>query len=157
MDIDDLAARFQSCTIPKEEWTHSAHLVVGLWHVHRYGADEALMRLRSGIRRLNESHGGVNSATDGYHETITVAYVTLLAQYLVVEPHDLPLSERAALLLASSLAHRTALSAFYSRDTLMSMTARAQWVEPDLAPIDVAAVLGPFPGEVAAGLSSPAQ
>ena len=40
------------------------------------------MRLRSGIRRLNESHGGVNSATDGYHETITAAYVQLLAQYL---------------------------------------------------------------------------
>ena len=156
MDIDDLAARFQSCTIPKEEWTHSAHLVVGLWHVHRYGADEALMRLRSGIRRLNESHGGVNSATDGYHETITVAYVTLLTQYLAVEPRDLPLAERVAL-LAGPLAHRTALSAFYSRATLMSITARAQWVEPDLAPIDVAAVLAPFPGEFASRLSSSAR
>ena len=157
MDIDDVAARFQSCTVSKTEWTHATHLVVGLWHVHEYGPDEALARLRRGIRRLNESHGGVNSATDGYHETITAAYVILLAQYLEVGPRELTLAEQAALLLVSPLAHRTALSAFYSSDHLMSVTARAQWVEPDLAPLDVAALLGPFLGEVASGLSSSAQ
>ena len=62
MDINDLGARFEACAIRKDEWTHAAHLVVGLWHVHRYGADDALARLRAGIRRLNENHGGVNSA-----------------------------------------------------------------------------------------------
>jgi hypothetical protein len=157
MDIDDLAARFQSCTIPKTEWTHAAHLTVGLWHVHEYGPDDALARLRRGIRRLNESHGGVNTATDGYHETITAAYVILLAQYLEVGPRELTLGDQAALLLASPFAHRTALSAFYSRDRLMSVTARAEWVEPDVAPLDVAAVLGPFLGEVASALSSSGQ
>ena len=86
--IDELAARFEACAIPAAEWTHEAHLIVGLWHVDRYGADEALVRLRSGIRRLNESQGGVNSATDGYHETITAAYVQLLAQYLDICPDD---------------------------------------------------------------------
>ena len=40
--VDDFAARFQSCAIPESAWTHSAHLVVGLWHVHRYGAEGAL-------------------------------------------------------------------------------------------------------------------
>jgi hypothetical protein len=157
MDIDDLAARFQSCTLPKHEWTHAAHLRVGLWHVHRHGADEALTRLRTGIRRLNESHGGVNSATDGYHETITVAYVTLLAQYLQIGPRELSLPERAERLLASPLAHTAALSAFYSRDTLMSITARARWVEPDIAPLRLAAVLDPVRSEAVSGLSSPAH
>ena len=71
--LDDLAGRFQGCAVPAKEWTHAAHLVVGLWHVHRYGAMDALVRLRAGIRRLNESHGGVNSNTNGYHETITAA------------------------------------------------------------------------------------
>ena len=102
--IDELAARFEACAIPAAEWTHEAHLIVGLWHVDRYGADEALVRLRSGIRGLNESQGGVNSATDGYHETITAAYVQLLAQYLDMCPDDLSLVDRTARLLECPLA-----------------------------------------------------
>jgi hypothetical protein len=136
--IDELAARFEACTIPAAEWTHEAHLIVGLWHIDRYGADEALVRLRSGIRRLNESQGGVNSATDGYHETITAAYVQLLAQYLASCPDDLHLGDRVARFLTSPLAAKRALSAFYSTELLLSTTARACWVEPDLAPITAA-------------------
>ena len=131
--VDDLGARFQTCTITKREWTHEAHLTVGLWHVHRYGADEAMRRLRAGIRRLNESHGGVNSDTDGYHETITAAYVQLLAGYL--DASDRPLGEAVAALLRSPLVAKTVLFRFYSRERLMSTAARAAWVEPDLAPI----------------------
>jgi energy-coupling factor transporter ATP-binding protein EcfA2 len=139
--IDDLGARFEACAIPAKEWTHAAHLVVGLWHVHRYGSEDALLRLRSGIRRLNESHGGVNSATDGYHETITAVYVQLLAQYLESGSADMPLSMRAVRLLGSPLAAKDALFTFYSRERLMSTTARAGWVEPDRGPLSAATVL----------------
>jgi hypothetical protein len=139
--IDELAARFDACTIPAAEWTHEAHLIVGLWHIDRFGADAALVRLRSGIRRLNESQGGVNSATDGYHETITAAYVQLLAQYLASCPDDLSLGDRVERFLTSPLAGKRALSAFYSTERLLSTTARAGWVEPDLAPLSAAAVI----------------
>jgi hypothetical protein len=138
VNVDDLAARFQSCTLAKTEWTHQAHLVVGLWHVHRYGAEEALTRLRGGIKRLNESLGGVNTTTNGYHETITVAYVTLLAQYLEYGPPDLTLADRVVQLLESPLADRNALFTFYSRERLMSVPARMGQVEPDLAPLTCA-------------------
>ena len=138
--LDDLGARFEACTIPAKEWTHAAHLVVGLWHVHRYGADEALLRLRSGIRRLNESHGGVNSATDGYHETITAGYVQLIAQYLESGPEMAP-GIRAMKLLASPLAAKEVLFTFYSRERLLSTDARAAWVEPDRGPVHIDAVL----------------
>jgi len=58
-DLDDFAARFQACTLAEKEWTHAAHLVVGLWHVDRFGPEEALRRLRSGINttRLRLGHG----------------------------------------------------------------------------------------------------
>lgn len=135
--LDDLAARFEACRIPANEWTHAAHLVVGLWHVQRYGRDDALVRLRSGIRRLNESHGSVNSATGGYHETITAAYVQLLAQYLESIHTDMPLDMRALHLLASPLAAKDVLLPFYSRERLMSTTARAGWIDPDLAPVSL--------------------
>jgi hypothetical protein len=134
-DPEALAARFSALTLPKEEWTHAAHLTVGAWHVHTYGPEDALARLRDGIRRLNESHGSVNTPTSGYHETITAAYVTLLAAYLDAGPPELPLAARVARLLASPLAERDMLLTFYSRDRLLSVEARARWVEPDLAPL----------------------
>jgi adenylate kinase family enzyme len=139
--LDGLGARFEACAIPAKEWTHAAHLVVGLWHVHRYGADGALLRLRTGIRRLNESHGGVNSEANGYHETITVVYVQLLAQYLESSQSDMSLDMRAIELLGGPLAARDMLFTFYSRERLMSTTARLGWVEPDRAPVNVTGVL----------------
>jgi adenylate kinase family enzyme len=139
--LDDLGGRFESREIPAKEWTHAAHMVVGLWHVHRYGADDALVRLRSGIRRLNESHGGVNSATNGYHETITAAYVQLLAQYLALGSTDMSLGMQSIGLLGSPLANREVLFTFYTRERLLSTAARAGWLEPDLGPVNLGDVL----------------
>ena len=92
------------------------------------------------VRRLNESHGGVNTDTRGYHETITVAYVRLLAQFLDRGP-AMPLPDRVALLLDSPLAAKRMLLSFYSTDRLMSTDARARWMEPDLAPLAISTVL----------------
>ena len=142
IDVEDLAARFSVQSIAKDEWTHAAHLIVGAWHVERYGAGEALVKMRDGIRRLNVSIGGANTPTSGYHETITVAYVTLLAAYLDACPPDLPLAACVTRLLASPLAGRDMLLTFYSRERLFSTDARARWVEPDLAPLSVVKVLG---------------
>ncbi len=132
-DIDELARRFSACTLPKAEWTHDAHLLVGLWHVARYGADAALARLRDGIRRLNDAHGTPNTASSGYHETITRAYVTLLAACLARCPHRLSLSDAAESLAVSDLADRDVLLRYYSRERLFSTEARVAWLEPDRA------------------------
>ena len=80
-ELDDLVRRFNACAVPRTEWTHQAHLAVGLWHVSQYKRKDALQRLRAGITRLNESNGVVNSATGGYHETVTRAYVALLSDF----------------------------------------------------------------------------
>jgi hypothetical protein len=130
-----LAERFAALTLPKEEWTHVAHLAVGAWYVDRHGAEDALPRLRDGIRRLNVSIGGANTPTSGYHETITAAYVTLIAAFLDACPPELPLAARVDRLLASRLAGRDILFLFYSRERLLSTDARARWVEPDLGPL----------------------
>lgn len=133
--VDDLAARFRAALVPHAEWTHRAHLTVGAWHVRHHGADAALAMLRAGIRALNDAHGTPNSTTRGYHETITRAYVTLLAEALAAFSEPTPLAERVAGILAGPLAERDVLFRFWSRDRLMAPAARAAWVEPDLAPL----------------------
>jgi len=140
-DLERLVARFVSCTLPKAEWTHQAHLRVGAWHVERYGADEALARLRTGIRLLNDAHGTINSATSGYHETVTRAYVRLLAAFLETCPAGMPVEERIARLVRSPLADKNVLFTFYSQTTLMSARARAAWTEPDLSPLSLGSIL----------------
>jgi hypothetical protein len=132
-DLDSLVGRFLCCTLPKAEWTHQAHLAVGAWHVDRYGPDEALRGLREGIRALNDSHGTVNSDTSGYHETITRAYVRLIAGAFAGAPGTLPI--RVARIVGGPEGERDALLRYYARETLMSARARAEWVEPDLNPL----------------------
>lgn len=134
VELEDLVRRFSDRTLTKPEWTHAAHLAVGLWHVSRYAPAEALARLRTAISQLNESHGTANTATGGYHETVTRAYVQLLAEF-AARHSDKTIAERVALLLEHPLADRHALLRFYSRACLDSVEARLGWVEPDLKPL----------------------
>jgi hypothetical protein len=133
--LDALAARFAAAAIPATEWTHETHVTVGAWHVARFGADAAMDRLRAGIRRLNAANGTIDSDTRGYHETITRAYVRLLAAFLRARPPDEALAASVAVLLASPIAARDVLTRHYSKALLFSVEARRGWVEPDLEPL----------------------
>jgi hypothetical protein len=134
LELEDLVRRFNNVAVTRAEWTHAAHLAVGLWHVSRFGRDEALVRLRTAITRLNEANGVVNSATGGYHETITRAYVQVLADFAARHAGRTP-AECVTALLASPLADREALLWFYTRERLDSVEARLGWVEPDVMPL----------------------
>lgn len=129
-ELERLVSRFRATTLPKTEWTHAAHLVVGTWHVDLMGPEAARDHLRGAIQRLNDSHGTINSDTSGYHETVTHGYAVLIAQFLVVTPGSLV--EKIRTLLASPLAARDALFHFYSRDRLLGVEARRGLVPPDL-------------------------
>jgi 4-hydroxy-tetrahydrodipicolinate synthase len=130
-DLARLAARFTAREVPAAEWTHTAHLMTGAWHVFHLGPDRALPAMRDGIRRLNQTHGTPETPTRGYHETITRAYVELLGSFLGRFSQQTPLATRVAALLAHPLAARDALLGFYARERLMSAEARAAWLEPD--------------------------
>ena len=132
--LDAFVVRFGDRTLPKSEWTHAAHLSIGAWHVHRYGVEGAIERLRRGIRALNDSHGTANTDSSGYHETITCAYAYLIAEFLS-EQREGTLVQRVGALLVSPLAHKNALLEYYSRELLMSVAARRQWNGPDLKPL----------------------
>jgi hypothetical protein len=133
--IHEIAGRFTAAAITAAEWTHHTHLLVGAWHVARFGAEAALARLRDGIRALNAAHGTVDSDTRGYHETITRVYVRLLDGFLRGRPAGEPLDESVAAILAGPLASRDVVLRHYSRDRLFSVAARRGWVEPDLEPL----------------------
>lgn len=135
--------KFFSCTLPKQEWTHEAHLRVGLWHLLRYSPSEFLVRLRQSIKRYNVACGIENTDSQGYHETITRFYVLLIARFIetniqsvnkiVITPsNEIVNIDLLANELIKSYGDKSLIFKYYSRDRLMSKTARLEWVEPDL-------------------------
>jgi len=71
-NLEDFVRAFENATIPKSQWDHRAHIVVAAYYAEQYGLASTLEKLRTGISVLNSKHGIDNTATSGYHETITV-------------------------------------------------------------------------------------
>src|SRR5262245_42760880 len=59
--ILDLVNGFRERTLPKEQWTHEAHLVTALWYHVNHSPEESICYLRSGIISYNLSVGGQNT------------------------------------------------------------------------------------------------
>ena len=131
---EQTAQSFCACTLPKQEWTHHAHLRVGLWHVMHHSAEEALALLRARIRALNESHGVANTETAGYHESITRFYVWQIAAFLDASDRTRPIDELAGQLILR-YGDKALPLRYWTKDRLMTVEARLGWVEPDLAPL----------------------
>jgi hypothetical protein len=127
--IADLVRGFEDTTLPKEQWTHAAHVRTALLYVVTYGEAEASARMRTNIQRYNAAVGSDASA---YHETITIAWVALIARFVDARA-GIAYDDLARELVDGCDKH--ILLRFYAKDTLMSADARARWVAPDLAPI----------------------
>jgi len=122
---------FLARTLPKPEWTHEAHIGTTSWIILER-PDIVLERdLPDLIRRYNESVGGVNSDTEGYHETITQLFIRTLRGALA-GGEGRPLAERVNAVLLSPEGRRDWPLRFYSRERLFSTEARQGWAEPDL-------------------------
>jgi hypothetical protein len=133
--ISRLAAAFYERTLPKELWTHHAHLRVGLWTLLRFPPSESLVRLRNGIRLYNEACGGVNSDTAGYHESITRFYVWRIDRFLGDADRTRPAADLAEELIRLH-GDKNLPFEFWTKERLMSKEARLDWVEPDLRPLE---------------------
>ena len=130
-DVLALVRGFDDCTLPREEWTHAAHLTVALWHLLQYDWPEAVARVRLGIQRYNAAHGIRTTPTGGYHETLTLFWMRRVRSFLEEGRNE----ARSLVALANDLADsadRNLPLEYYTRERLFSAEARAAWVEPDL-------------------------
>ncbi|MFA5965545.1 MAG: hypothetical protein WC804_16140 [Sphingomonas sp.] len=125
-------------TLPRAEWTHEAHLGATLWLIRDRHDIDVDAEIATIISRYNESVGGVNDATQGYHDSITRAFVAGIRAHLASRPPAEPLVDAANALLASPAGQRDWPLRFYSRALLNSAAARLAFVPPDLAPFPTA-------------------
>jgi hypothetical protein len=133
-EITAFVAAFEAGTLPKDRWTHGAHVLTGAWYVHELGEAAATDRMRLCVSRYNEAVGGKNTATSGYHETVTVFWIKVLAadraQWAGMER-----AEFAWHCVETLAPVRNLLAQFYSYDVVGSTEARREWREPDLRAI----------------------
>jgi hypothetical protein len=124
-------------SLPRVDWTHEAHLAATLWLVRDRRDIDVDARIAETISRYNESVGGINDDTQGYHDTITRAFLAGIRLHLADRPAGEPLVEAVNALLASPMGKRGWPLRFYSRELLFSVAARRNFVPPDLAPLPV--------------------
>jgi hypothetical protein len=132
MDDARLWEAFSTATLPEAEWTHRAHLRVAWLFLKRHPIDDAHVLLRVGIIRLNAFHGLVETTSRGYHETLTRAWLALVASYM--SRVEAPSSEKFLDAVGHELG-KDAVSAHYTKERITSVRARALFVEPDRAPL----------------------
>lgn len=132
--IRSIGERMLGRTLPKVEWTHEAHLSTCAWIILERPDIAPERDLPDLIRRYNESVGGVNDETQGYHETITQVSIKAVRASLA-RSEGRALVERVNALLEAPEGRRDWPLRFYSRERLFSKEARLGWMEPDLKTI----------------------
>ena len=83
MSDDEFLEAFERCTLVKSDWTHAAHVRMAWLYMSRNDFDEALRCIRQGIRRLN---GHFGTASEKYHDTMTIAYSALIRERIERDP-----------------------------------------------------------------------
>ena len=116
--------KFEAGQIDPEHFGHAAHVYVAWLYVNRYGADAALPRFDSALRRLTERLG----VPDKYHATITGFLLTLIAQRVGDNDTWSEFRTNNADLILDC---RSVLSIYYSDSCLNSSAARRQFLQPD--------------------------
>jgi hypothetical protein len=132
MDDRALWQAFSESSLTHAEWTHEAHVRTAFLHAQQHSLDEAHLRLRAGIIRLNERHGLLETSSRGYFETLTRVWLVLVADARARTPAS---NSRELLERCPELCDRTLPLRYYSRELLGSVRARAIFVAPDLAPL----------------------
>jgi CDP-diacylglycerol--glycerol-3-phosphate 3-phosphatidyltransferase len=113
-------------SLPLESFHHGDHLRLAWLKLHGLPFPEALTQIRNTIRSYASHHGKAAI----YHETITTAWVALLASQREATFTDF-------LRTNEPLLNKALLERYWSPQILYSPEARDAWVPPDRAPLPV--------------------
>ena len=126
--MPELLDRFVDTTLPADQFHHRQHVQVAWLFVRRHGMPAALAEFPAAIKRFADAKG----ATGLYHETITWAFLLLIADRQARTPVDTWEEFEAAnpdlLTWKPSILER-----YYSTELLASELAKRTFLMPDRA------------------------
>jgi len=128
----ELVKQFETCSLPREKWTHEAHFIMALWYCSHQPLPLAMQSIRDGIKKYNINVGGANNDHSGYHETITVFYTRLIINYLLTNDTIRQFENILTGLFQQPFLAKDFPLKYYSKGLLMSTKARRDWIPPDI-------------------------
>ena len=127
-DAEFLAA-FENVTLSYAQWTHEAHVRMAFLYLRREDFENALPWVRERIGCYNRARGNPN----GYNETITVAFLRVVADRLA--QHEIAPDFETFKATHPELLDSRLLMRHYSKPVLLAEDAKARFVEPDREPL----------------------
>lgn len=125
--LPDLLERFVDTTLPADQFHHQQHVQVAWLFVRAHGMPAALTEFTAAIKRFADAKG----ATGLYHETITWAFLLLIADRQARHPAET--FEEFSAANPDVLAWKPSiLNRYYSKELLSSDLARRTFLMPDL-------------------------
>src|SRR5580698_1538850 len=132
LDDETFLQQFESAAWPLQDWHHQQHIKIAYLYLCRYPLDTAIAKMCSGVKKYNAAHKVPEGLDRGYHETMTQAWMRLvyftLCEYGPAENADTFYEANP------QLSQKKTLRFFYTRETVMSPKAKAEFVPPDLIP-----------------------
>lgn len=120
-----LVAAFESTELPGDQFSHTEHVRVAWWYLQHASLPEALPHFSTALQRFAAAKGAVGK----YHETLTVAWMLILADRLS-EARELSWTEFAEA-NPDLFARPSPVDLLYRPETLASDRARRGFVMPD--------------------------
>ena len=128
--LDAFLAAWHGLRLTRADWTHGAHVAACAYYAFDHDAETTFGIIKPGILAFNHSVGVANTATSGYHETLTRFWTLAIVQHV---QRTGAASRWAA--VCSALARfgddRELPQRAYSFDVVRDVRARAEWVPPD--------------------------
>ena len=127
MEQHELFDRFVDTTLPADQFHHQQHVQVAWLFVQKHGMPAALGEFSAAIKRFADAKG----ATGLYHETITWAFLLIIAERqarTAAATWDAFEAANADLLVWKP----SILERYYSKELLASDLARRTFLMPDL-------------------------
>lgn len=121
---EDFLAALEARTLPPAQFDHRGHLRAGFLYLRRHDFPGACVAMKRAVQGFARSLGKAGL----YHETLTVAYLSLIAERLADEPADLAFDR--FLDRYPELCSRAYFERYYPRGTLDTPEARATFLLP---------------------------
>jgi hypothetical protein len=136
MTDEEFLRAFEEVTLPFDQWTHRAHVKMSYLYLTAHPFNEAVEKIRSGIKAYNAHNKVPEGPTSGYNETTTIAFSHLVAATIRAYGEVFPVASADAFCNAHpQLMNKHVLRFFYSPQRRMHPLAKTQFIEPDLAPL----------------------
>ena len=125
--MSELLEKFVDTTLPADQFHHQQHVQVAWLFVRKYGMPLAISEFTAAIKRFADAKG----ATGLYHETITWAFLFLIADRQARQSNetwqDFQAANQDLLTWKPSILER-----YYSKELLASDLAKRTFLMPDL-------------------------